>query len=159
MVGCNLVAGAALMTLVVAMTLGSANLLMAYLVAIILAPCDVTFTLAMQASVPALRSVARTSSGWQTGALWRSKGLGSSSSGLGPAATCSLWHGGCRSSLTAISFFVSALLVSSSLPGPGGRVFMRDLRAATSPTCATPLRCPTSPTSATPRRRTDTGLR
>ncbi len=52
MVACNLVAGAALMTLVVAMTFGSADLLMAYLVAIILAPCDVTFTLAMQASGP-----------------------------------------------------------------------------------------------------------
>lgn len=115
MVGCNLVAGAALMTLVVAMTLGSADLLMAYLVAIILAPCDVTFTIAMQASVPAF---ARNPEqlGVANGRLMAVGGAGQQF--IGPGSGGYLFALARRLPFFAdgISFFISALLVSSSLP-------------------------------------------
>ena len=52
MVACNLVSGVALTGLVAAMTLGAADLVMVYLVAVVIAVCDVAYTLALQASVP-----------------------------------------------------------------------------------------------------------
>ncbi len=135
MVGCNLVAGAALMTLVVAMTLGSADLLMAYLVAIILAPCDVTFTLAMQASVPAFARYPE-QLGVANGRLMAVGGAGQQF--IGPGSGGYLFALARRLPFFAdgISFFVSALLVSSSLPRarreslharPSGR-YVADLR-------------------------------
>jgi len=135
MVGCNLVAGAALMTLVAAMTLGSANLVMAYLVAVILAACDVTFTLAMQASVPELTPypdklpVAN-------GRLMAVEGAGQQF--IGPGSGGYLFALARRLPFFAdgISFFISAVLVGSSLPRarrgglharPSGR-YVADLR-------------------------------
>ncbi len=115
MVVCNLVAGAALMTLVVAMTFGSADLLMAYLVAIILAPCDVTFTLAMQASVPVLTPHPE-QLGMANGRLMAIEGAGQQF--IGPGSGGYLFALARRLPFFAdgISFFISALLVSSSLP-------------------------------------------
>jgi hypothetical protein len=115
MVGCNLVAGAALMTLVVAMSLGSADLVMAYLVAIILAPCDVTFTLAMQASVPALTSFPD-QLGVANGRLMAVEGAGQQF--IGPGSGGYLFALARRLPFFAdgISFFISAFLVGSSLP-------------------------------------------
>ncbi len=115
MVGCNLVAGAALMTLVVAMTLGSADLLMAYLVAIILAPCDVTFTIAMQASVPAFARYPE-QLGVANGRLMAVGGAGQQF--IGPGSGGYLFALARRLPFFAdgVSFFISALLVSSSLP-------------------------------------------
>ncbi len=135
MVACNLVAGAALMTLVVAMTLGSADLLMAYLVAIILAPCDVTFTLAMQASVPMLTPYPE-QLGVANGRLMAVGGAGQLF--IGPGSGGYLFALARRLPFFAdgISFFISALLVSSSLPRarreglharPSGR-YVADLR-------------------------------
>gem|GEM_PF-44880 len=115
MVACNMVAGAALMTLVVAMTFGSADLLMAYLVAIILAPCDVTFTLAMQASVPVLAPYPD-QLGMANGRLMAIEGAGQQF--IGPGSGGYLFALARRLPFFAdgISFFISALLVSSSLP-------------------------------------------
>ena len=135
MVACNLVAGAALMTLVVAMTFGSADLLMAYLVAIILAPCDVTFTLAMQASVPVLTPYPE-QLGMANGRLMAIEGAGQQF--IGPGSGGYLFALARRLPFFAdgISFFISALLVSSSLPRarreglharPSGR-YVADLR-------------------------------
>jgi MFS family permease len=135
MVGCNLVAGAALMTLVVAMSLGSADLVMAYLVAIILAPCDVTFTLAMQASVPALTSFPD-QLGVANGRLMAVEGAGQQF--IGPGSGGYLFALARRLPFFAdgISFFISAFLVGSSLPRarreglhakPSGR-YVADLR-------------------------------
>ncbi|MGD0810205.1 MAG: MFS transporter [Acidimicrobiales bacterium] len=115
MVGCNLVAGAALMALVVAMTLGSANLVMAYLVAIILAPCDVTFTLAMQASVPMLaRSPDQL--GVANGRLMAIEGAGQQFIGPGTGGYLFALARRLPFFADAVSFFVSAFLVSTSLP-------------------------------------------
>ncbi len=115
MVGCNLVAGAALMTLVIAMSLGSADLVMAYLVAIILAPCDVTFTLAMQASVPALTPDPE-KFGVANGRLMAVEGAGQQFIGPGSGGYLFALARRLPFFADAISFFISAFLVSSSLP-------------------------------------------
>jgi hypothetical protein len=123
------------MTLVVAMSLGSADLVMAYLVAIILAPCDVTFTLAMQASVPALTPYPD-QLGAANGRLMAVEGAGQQF--IGPGTGGYLFALARRLPFFAdgISFFVSAFLVSSSLPRarreslharPSGR-YVADLR-------------------------------
>jgi hypothetical protein len=135
MVGCNVVAGAALMTLVVAMSLGSADLVMAYLVAIILEPCYVTFTLAMQASVPALTPYPD-QLGAANGRMIAVEGAGQQF--IGPGSGGYLFALARRLPFFAdgISFFISAFLVSSSLPRarreglharPSGR-YVADLR-------------------------------
>jgi MFS family permease len=115
MVGCNLVAGVALMALVVAMSLGSADLVMAYLVAIILEPCYVTFTLAMQASVPALTPYPD-QLGVANGRLIAVEGAGQQF--IGPGSGGYLFALARRLPFLAdgISFFISAFLVSSSFP-------------------------------------------
>jgi MFS family permease len=135
MVGCNLVAGAALMTLVVAMSLGSADLVMAYLVAIILAPCDVTFTLALQASVPALTPYPD-QLGAANGRLMAVEGAGQQFIGPGSGGYLFALARRLPFFVDGISFFISAFLVSSSLPRarreglharPSGR-YVADLR-------------------------------
>jgi predicted MFS family arabinose efflux permease len=52
MVACNLVSGVALAGLVAAMAIGSAGLVMVYVVAVVVAMCDVAYTLPLQASIP-----------------------------------------------------------------------------------------------------------
>ena len=54
MVACNVVAGVTLLGLVAALTFGLAELVMVYVVAAVLAACDVTYTLAVQGSLPDL---------------------------------------------------------------------------------------------------------
>jgi MFS family permease len=115
MVGCNLVAGAALMALVIAMSLGSADLLMAYLVAIILAPCDVTFTLAMQASVPLL-APNPDQLGVANGRLMAVEGAGQQFIGPGSGGYLFALARRLPFFADAVSFLISAFLVSSSLP-------------------------------------------
>ena len=56
MVACNLMPGVVLAGLVVAMTLGAADLAMVYASAIVISACDVTYTLALQAIFPDLVS-------------------------------------------------------------------------------------------------------
>ena len=88
---------------------------MAYLVAIILAPCDVTFTLAMQASVPVLTPHPE-QLGMANGRLMAIEGAGQQF--IGPGSGGYLFALARRLPFFAdgISFFISALLVSSSLP-------------------------------------------
>lgn len=115
MVACNLVAGAALSGLVVAMTLGSADLAMVYLVAVVLAACDVTYGLALQAAVPMLTS-SLDQLALANGRLMAVEGAGQQF--IGPGT------GGFLFSLArrlpffgdGLSFFVAALLVGSSFP-------------------------------------------
>jgi MFS family permease len=52
MTGCNLVSGVALFLMVVVLTLSRGDLAAVYVVAALVAAADVTYTLAMQASVP-----------------------------------------------------------------------------------------------------------
>ena len=128
MVGCNLVAGVTLFTLVAAMSVHWAELLMLYLVAIVLAACDVTYTLAVQASLPDVISSDRLSVA--NGRLIAVEGAGEQF--IGPATGGILFSLASRVPFFAdgISFFVSALLVRSGLPprrppaavsGPGTR--------------------------------------
>jgi hypothetical protein len=108
---------------------------MAYLVAIILAPCDVTFTLAMQASVPALTPYPD-QLGVANGRLMAVEGAGQQF--IGPGSGGYLFALARRLPFFAdgISFFISAFLVSSSMPRsrreglharPSGR-YVADLR-------------------------------
>ena len=114
MVACNLAAGVTLLALVGAMTAGWAELVMLYLVAIVLAACDVTYTLAVQASLPDVIPTERL--GVANGRLIAVEGAGEQF--IGPAS------GGILFSLArrlpffvdGISFFVSAWLVRSGLP-------------------------------------------
>ncbi len=52
MVACNLISGLALTGLVLSMATGSAGLVMVYVVAVVVAMCDVAYTLPLQASIP-----------------------------------------------------------------------------------------------------------
>ena len=114
MVACNVAAGVTLLALVGAMTAGWAELVMLYLVAIVLAACDVTYTLAVQASLPDVIPTERL--GVANGRLIAIEGAGEQF--IGPAS------GGILFSLArrlpffvdGISFFVSAWLVRSGLP-------------------------------------------
>jgi predicted MFS family arabinose efflux permease len=114
MVACNLVSGVALTGLVAAMTLGSADLVMVYLVAVVIAVCDVAYTLALQASVPDVVP-APDQLALGNGRLVAVEGAGEQL--LGPGV------GGLLFSLArrlpfladAASFFVSAVLVRASL--------------------------------------------
>ncbi len=114
MVACNLTAGVTLLALVVAMTAGWAELVMLYVVAIVLAACDVTYTLAVQASLPDIIPTDRL--GVANGRLIAVEGAGEQF--IGPAS------GGVLFSLArrlpffvdGISFFVSAWLVRTGLP-------------------------------------------
>jgi hypothetical protein len=114
MVACNLVAGVTVLALVVAMTAGWAELVMLYVVAIVLAACDVTYTLAVQASLPDIIPTDRL--GVANGRLIAVEGAGEQF--IGPAS------GGILFSLArrlpflvdGISFFVSAWLVRTGLP-------------------------------------------
>jgi MFS family permease len=114
MVACNVAAGVTLLALVAAMSAGWAELVMLYVVAVVLAACDVTYTLAVQASLPDVIPTERL--GIANGRLIAIEGAGEQF--IGPAS------GGILFSLArrlpffvdGISFFVSAWLVRSGLP-------------------------------------------
>ncbi len=119
MVSCNLVAGVTLVALIGAMTAHWAELFVLYVVAVVLAACDVTYTLAVQACLPDVIASDRLAVG--NGRLIAVEGAGEQF--VGPAS------GGLLFSLArrvpfffdSISFFVSALLVRSGLPGRSQR--------------------------------------
>ncbi len=114
MVTCNLLAGITILALVAALTIGAAELVMLYLVAVVLAACDVTYTLAVQAALPDVVSQQKLAVG--NGRLIAVEGAGEQF--IGPAT------GGILFSLAqrlpflvdGISFFVSAGLVARGLP-------------------------------------------
>ena len=128
MVACNLTAGVTLLALVAAMTAGWAELVMLYVVAIVLAACDVTYTLAVQASLPDIIPTDRL--GVANGRLIAVEGAGEQF--IGPAS------GGVLFSLArrlpffvdGISFFVSAWLVRTGLPRDAQRHALPVLPAA-----------------------------
>jgi MFS family permease len=114
MVICNVVAGVTLFGLLAAMTVGWAQLVMLYVVAIALSACDVIYTLAVQASLPDVISPDRLAVA--NGRLIAVEGAGEQF--IGPAVGGILFSLASRVPFFAdsISFFVSALLVRSGLP-------------------------------------------
>ena len=121
MVACNVVAGVTLLALVGALTIGSGELVMLYIVATVLAACDVTYTLAVQASLPDIISQDRLAVA--NGRLIAVEGAGEQL--IGPAIGGVLFSLARRVPFFAdgISFFVSASLVASAcraVPVPPG---------------------------------------
>ncbi len=114
MVACNVVAGVTLLALVGALTIGSGELVMLYVVATVLAACDVTYTLAVQASLPDVISQDRLAVA--NGRLIAVEGAGEQL--IGPALGGVLFSLARRLPFFAdsISFFVSASLVAIGLP-------------------------------------------
>ncbi len=114
MVACNVVAGATLLALVAAMTFGLAELVMIYVVAAVLAACEVTYTLAVQGSLPDLVPSDRLA--LANGRLIAVEGAGEQF--VGPACGGILFSLARRLPFFAdgASFFVSALLVRKNLP-------------------------------------------
>ena len=114
MVACNLAAGVVLVLLVGTMTIGWAELVALYIVATVLAACDVTYTLAVQASLPDV--IASERLGVANGRLLAVEGAGEQF--IGPASGGILFSLAQRLPFFAdgISFFVSAWLVARGLP-------------------------------------------
>jgi MFS family permease len=119
MVICNLVGGVTLFALAGAMTAHWAELFVLYVVAVVLAACDVTYTLAVQACLPDVITSDRLAVA--NGRLIAVEGAGEQF--IGPAT------GGILFSLArrvpffvdSVSFFVAALLVRSGLPARSKR--------------------------------------
>jgi MFS family permease len=119
MVVCNLVAGVTLLALVASLTVGWAELVALYVVATVVAACDITYTLAVQASLPDAVSADRLAVA--NGRLIAVEGAGEQF--IGPASGGILFAFARRLPFFAdgISFFVSALLIRAGLPtGPQG---------------------------------------
>jgi MFS family permease len=123
MVACNVAAGLTLLALVVALTSGRAELVMLYAVAAVLAACEVTYTLAAQATLPDL--VPSDQLALANGRLIAIEGAGEQF--LGPAS------GGILFSLArrlpffvdGVSFLISALLVRKNVPSRPRRELRR----------------------------------
>jgi MFS family permease len=115
MLACNVVSGLVLVTLVLGMTLGMADLVMVYVVAAILAVCDVTYTLALQASVPEVIG-APEHLGTANARLQGVDGAGEQFAG--PALGGILFAIARRVPFLAdgVSFFLAALLIRVSIP-------------------------------------------
>jgi MFS family permease len=131
MVACNLAAGVVLLVLVGAMTIGWAELVALYIVATVLAACDVTYTLAVQASLPDV--IASDRLAVANGRLIAVEGAGEQF--IGPASGGILFSVAQRLPFFAdgISFFVSAWLVATGLPRRPGGAAALVARAATAP--------------------------
>jgi MFS family permease len=117
MVACNLVAGVTLLVLVASLTAGWAELVMLYVVATVVAACDITYTLAVQASFPDVVPSDRLAVA--NGRLIAVEGAGEQF--IGPASGGVLFAFARRLPFFAdgVSFFVSALLIRAGLPkGP-----------------------------------------
>jgi predicted MFS family arabinose efflux permease len=142
MVACNLVSGVALTGLVAAMTLGSADLVMVYLVAVVIAVCDVAYTLALQASVPDVVP-APDQLALGNGRLVAVEGAGEQLLGPGVGGLLFSFARRLPFGADAASFFVSAVLVRASLQGYG-----RQARHA-----AAPLPAPANGAGRRPQRR------
>ena len=117
MIACNLLAGAVLLGLVLAMSVGRADLAMVYLVAAVLAMSDVTYNLAMQGVFPDVIGSPE-HLGVANGRLSSMDGAGEQF--VGPGVGGVLFAAARRLPFFAdgLSFFVSALLVRTSVPGP-----------------------------------------
>jgi MFS family permease len=114
MVVCNLVAGVTLLVLVASLTVGWAELAMLYVVATVVAACDITYTLAVQASFPDVVPSDRLAVA--NGRLMAVEGAGEQF--IGPASGGILFAFARRLPFFAdgVSFFVSALLIRAGLP-------------------------------------------
>ena len=114
MIACNLISGVALTGLVAAMTLGSADLPMVYLVAVVIAVCDVAYTLALQGSVPDVVPVPdKLALG--NGRLVAVEGAGEQLVGPGVGGLLFSFARRLPFLADAASFFISAVLVRASL--------------------------------------------
>ncbi|HXW79931.1 MAG TPA: MFS transporter, partial [Acidimicrobiales bacterium] len=114
MVGCNVLAGVTLFALVAALTFGVAELVMVYVVAAVLAACDVTYTLAVQGSLPDL--VPPEHLALANGRTMAVEGAGEQF--VGPACGGVLFALARRLPffVDGASFFASAFLVGKNLP-------------------------------------------
>jgi len=114
MVLSNVIAGTTMVSLVAALSVGHADLAMLYIAAAVLAVCDATYTLAMQASFPDVVPTEQLAAA--NGRLMAVEGAGESF--LGPGVGGVLFALAQRLPFLAdgLSFFVSALLVRTSLP-------------------------------------------
>jgi len=116
MVGCNLVSATVLGCLVAAVALGVADLAMLYLVAAVLAACDVTYTLCVQASclevVPSTEQL-----GTANARLMGIDGVGEQFLGPGLGGAIYAVARALPFALDSVSFVVSAALVAMSIPG------------------------------------------
>jgi len=115
MMGCNLVAGAALVLLVVAMLLGVMDLAMVYLVAVVLAVCGVAYTLAMQACFPDVVSSPELLTE-ANGRLIAVQGAGEQFLGPGSGGVLFALSRKLPFFLDSVSFFVAAWLVKIAIP-------------------------------------------
>jgi predicted MFS family arabinose efflux permease len=131
MVVCNVISGVALTGLVAAMTLGRADLVMVYLVAVVIAVCDVAYTLALQGSVPDVVP-APDQLGLGNGRLVAVEGAGEQL--VGPGVGGLLFSFAQRLPFVgdAASFFISAVLVRASLSR-----YRRPARHAAAPAAVT----------------------
>jgi hypothetical protein len=118
MVACNLASGAMVSLLLVAMTLGTADLVMVYLTAVVLAVCDVAYNLALQGSVPNLVPASALLS-LGNSRLMAVEGAGEQFLGPGVGGLLFSWARRAPFLGDAISFFMSAWLVHAS--GRGSR--------------------------------------
>ena len=114
MIASDVTAGAVMLALVVVMTAGRASLAMVYVAAAVLAVCDVSYTLAMQAAFPDV--VAADQLATANGRLMAVEGAGESF--LGPGCGGFLFAMAQRLpfGVDGVSFFVSALLVKVTVP-------------------------------------------
>jgi MFS family permease len=118
MVACNLISGAALTGLVAAIAVGSASLVMVYVVAVVVAMCDVAYTLPLQASIPdVVAEPEQLALG--NGRLVAVEGAGEQF--LGPGVGGMLFSLARQVPFVAdgVSFFVSAVLLRASLHPSG----------------------------------------
>ena len=121
MVGANVVSGLALLGLVLALTLGSADLAMIYVVSFVLAVCDMAYTLALQACFPDI-----VTSPERLGPA-NARLMGVDVAGeqfAGPAVGGLLFGWARRLPFLAdgVSFFLAAVLVRASIPRPKSRL-------------------------------------
>ena len=143
MVVCNLVSGVALSALVAALSVGWGDLAMIYVVAVVLAVCDVAYTLALQGVVPDVVP-SPDQLGLGNGRLMAVEGAGEQF--LGPGVGGVLFSFARRLPFVGdgLSFFVSALLVHTSVR-----------RSPTVPFTLPPARA--GPTGPAPTRRAERG--
>lgn len=115
MVGANVISGAALVGLVALMTAGFGDLLVLYLATAVLALCDVTYGVALQASVTDVVEVP-SQLATANGRLMGVDGAGENF--FGPAVGGFFFSAAQRLPFVgdAVSFFLSAVLVRASLP-------------------------------------------
>jgi MFS family permease len=121
MVGANVVSGLALLGLVLALTLGSADLAMIYVVSFVLAVCDMAYILALQASFPDIVN-APDRLGTANARLMGVDVAGEQFAGPAVGGLLFGWARRLPFLADGVSFFLAALLVRSSIPRPKSRL-------------------------------------